>query len=47
MDLDFLQKINIGTTRVQPSPLQATPRSWKVCFNPEIGILLTYSESLF
>ena len=43
----FLPEINVGTTRLQPSPLQATPRSWKVCFSPEIDILHTYSESLF
>ena len=42
----FLPEINVGTTRLQPSPLQATPRSWKVCFSPEIGILHAYSESL-
>lgn len=46
MEPDFLPEINVGTTRLQPSPLQATPRSWKVCFSPEIGILHTYSESL-
>ena len=43
----FLPEINVGTTRLQPSPLQATPRSWKVSFSPEIDILHTYSESLF
>ena len=43
----FLPEINVGTTRLKPSPLQATPRSWKVCFSPEIDILHTYSESLF
>ena len=43
----FFAKINVGTTGLQPLPLQATPRSWKVCFSPEIDILHTYSESLF
>ena len=42
-----MPEINVGTTRLQPSPLLATPRSWKVCFSPEIDILHTYGESLF
>ena len=47
MEPVFLPEINVGTTGLQPLPLQATPRSWKVCFSPEIDILHTYSESLF